>query len=380
MRRVDISPRRNWQKRVEEVGLTFHTAGGVAYWNEAACYELTAAQVDELELATNTLHGLCLEAVQHVIDHKLYGRMGIPPHAVPLIERAWEAEPPAIYGRFDLSYDGKTPPRMLEYNADTPTSLLEAAVAQWFWLQDVAPGADQFNSIHERLLAAWGELKPYLRGNVLYFASLDDPEDGMTATYLQDTAHQAGIATEYIRVHDIGWNAGRGEFVDGLMRPMESVFKLYPWEWMVHEEFGEHLGQSATQWIEPAWKMVLSNKGILPVLWELFPECPYLLPAYFEAAPLARRRPRAQAAPLARRGQRHRPRRRAHAGRHRRRLRRGGVRVPGLRAPPRLRRAPAGDRELGDRAGGRRHRHPRKRRRGDRQLQPLRPPPLPVKP
>jgi len=287
MRRVDISPRRNWQKRVEEVGLTFHTAGGVAYWNEAACYELTAAQVDELELATNTLHGLCLQAVQHVIDHKLYGRMGIPPHAVPLIERAWEEEPPSIYGRFDLSYDGKTPPRMLEYNADTPTSLLEAAVAQWFWLQDVAPGADQFNSIHERLLAAWAELKPYLRGNVLYFASLDDPEDGMTATYLQDTAHQAGIATEYIRVHDIGWNAGRGEFVDGLMRPMESVFKLYPWEWMVHEEFGEHLGHGATQWIEPAWKMVLSNKGILPVLWELFPKCPYLLPAYFDAAPLA---------------------------------------------------------------------------------------------
>jgi glutathionylspermidine synthase len=287
MRRVNISPRRNWQKRVEEVGLTFHTAGGVAYWNEAACYELTAAQVDELELATNTLHALSLEAVQHVIDHKLYGRMGIPPQAVPLIERAWEEEPPAIYGRFDFSYDGKTPPKMLEYNADTPTSLLEAAVAQWFWLQDVAPGADQFNSIHERLLAAWGELKPYLRGGVLHFASLDDPEDGMTATYLQDTAHQAGIATEYIRVHDIGWNAGRGEFVDGLMRPMESVFKLYPWEWMVHEEFGEHLGHGATQWIEPAWKMVLSNKGILPVLWELFPECPYLLPAYFEAAPLA---------------------------------------------------------------------------------------------
>jgi glutathionylspermidine synthase len=287
MRRVDISPRRNWQKRVEEVGLTFHTAGGVAYWNEAACYELTAAQVDELETATNTLHGLCLGAAQHVIDHKLYGRMGIPPHAVPLIERAWEEEPPSIYGRFDFSYDGKTPPKMLEYNADTPTSLLEAAVAQWFWLQDVAPGADQFNSIHERLLAAWAELKPYLRGSVLHFASLDDPEDGMTATYLQDTAHQAGIATEYVRVHDIGWDAARHRFVDPALRPMESVFKLYPWEWMVHEEFGEHLRQGATQWIEPAWKMVLSNKGILPVLWELFPECPYLLPAYFDAAPLA---------------------------------------------------------------------------------------------
>jgi glutathionylspermidine synthase len=289
MRRIDITPRPGWQQRVESVGLTFHTAGGVAYWNEAAYYELTAAQVDELEAATNALHEMCLQAVQQVIDERLYARMGIPPHAVPLIERAWEEEPPAIYGRFDFSYDGTSPPKLLEYNADTPTSLLEAAVAQWYWLQDVAPDADQFNSIHERLLAAWTELKPYLRGQVLHFSSLDDPEDGMTVTYLQDTAHQAGIATEYIRVHDIGWDSGRRRFVDGFLRPMESVFKLYPWEWMIHEEFGARLPEVATQWIEPAWKMVLSNKGILPVLWEMFPESPYLLPAYYHPAPLAGR-------------------------------------------------------------------------------------------
>ena len=51
-------------------------------------------------------------------------------------------------------YDGKAPPRLLEYNADTPTALLEASVAQWFWLQDCFPTADQFNSIHERLIDA----------------------------------------------------------------------------------------------------------------------------------------------------------------------------------------------------------------------------------
>ena len=289
MWRHTLEPREAWQRRVEEVGLAFHTANGVAYWDESAFYELTAAQVDELEAATNALHEQCLEAVQHVIDRKLYGRLAIPPRAVPLIERSWDEEPPSIYGRFDFSYGGEGPPKLLEYNADTPTSLLEASVAQWQWLQDVAPDADQFNSIHERLLAAWRELKPYLRGSVLHFASLDEPEDGMTVTYLQDTAHQAGIETEYLSVHDIGWDAGCGRFVDLGGRTIESAFKLYPWEWMVHEEFGAHLEHAPVQWMEPAWKMVLSNKGILPVLWELFPESPYLLPAYFDEARMSGR-------------------------------------------------------------------------------------------
>jgi glutathionylspermidine synthase len=36
-----------------------------------------------------------------------------------------------------------------------------------------------------------------------------------------------------------------------------------------------------TQWIEPIWKTLLSNKGILPVLWELFPRHDNLLECYF---------------------------------------------------------------------------------------------------
>ena len=57
-------------------------------------------------------------------------------------------------------------------------------------------------------------------------------------------------------------------------QPLGAVFKLYPWEWMVREEFGKHLGAASTLWIEPPWKMPLSNKGILPVLWKLYPRHP----------------------------------------------------------------------------------------------------------
>jgi glutathionylspermidine synthase len=34
--------------------------------------------------------------------------------------------------------------------------------------------------------------------------------------------------------------------------------------------------------IEPAWKMILSNKALLPILWELNPRHPYLLEASFD--------------------------------------------------------------------------------------------------
>jgi glutathionylspermidine synthase len=280
MRRITCTPRPDWQKKVEEAGLTWHSLDE-PYWNESAYYEFSSNEVDTLEAATNELEKMTLAAAQHVIDNRLYTRMGIPEQAIPLIESSWEAEPPSLYGRFDLAYDGKHPPKLLEYNADTPTSLLEAAVIQWYWLQDVFPKRDQFNSIHERLVALWKELTEYLPGGRVDFCSLDDAEDGMTITYLQDTAQQAGLATSIFPIQEIGWN---GEaFVGPDDEILGAVFKLYPWEWMVREEFGSHIGKASTLWMEPAWKMLLSNKGILPVLWELYPRHPYLLEAHFDS-------------------------------------------------------------------------------------------------
>jgi glutathionylspermidine synthase len=280
MRRVACAPRRDWQEKVEEAGLAWHT-GERPYWNESAFYEFTAKELDLLESVTNELEKLSLKAVQHVIDNRLYSQMGIPEIARPLIESSWEAEPPSLYGRFDLSYDGVNPPKLLEYNADTPTSLIEAAVVQWRWLEECHQGRDQFNSLHERLVALWKELTPYIPGRRVDFCSMDDVEDGITATYLQETASQAGLKTSQFPVREIGWN-GAG-FVDPDDRPLFCVFKLYPWEWMVREEFGKYIGQTETIWMEPPWKMVLSNKGILPILWKLYPRHPNLLEAHFDS-------------------------------------------------------------------------------------------------
>src|SRR5262249_30996701 len=116
MERIASTPRPGWEAAVEARGLKWHT-GSTPYWSEDAYYRFTTAEVDAIVSATNDLHERCLEAVQHVIDERRYAELKIPEQAIPLIERSWQDEPPSLYGRFDLAYDGKSPPVMLEYNA-----------------------------------------------------------------------------------------------------------------------------------------------------------------------------------------------------------------------------------------------------------------------
>lgn len=276
--------RDNWEQKVQELGLVFHHVHGQVYWDESAYYSLSPEQVDTIEDATNELDRLCRQAVNHVVSEKRFGGLGIPLDAMPLIEWSWKTRQPSLYGRMDLAYGGVGQPKLLEFNADTPTALLEASVIQWHWLQDRFPGADQFNSIHERLVSRWSKLKKTLTGR-LYFAYVSDDagEDVMTSTYLRETAELADIDTSGILIEDIGWSSDNC-FVDLEGRTINSLFKLYPWEWLLEDQFGGHAltEYKRMNWIEPIWRMVLSNKGLLPLLWELYPGHPNLLEAYFD--------------------------------------------------------------------------------------------------
>jgi glutathionylspermidine synthase len=286
MRRHRCPPRPDWRAKVEEIGLTYHSHEHGPYWDESACYELTAAEVEKLERAAHALHYLCIEAAEAVIKNNWWPRLAIPEAAVPAIRRSWERDDFSLYGRFDLAFDGRGEPKLLEYNADTPTALVEAAAAQWFWLQETRPEADQFNSLHERLIEAWRRWA----GATVHFSGVQEhDEDAQTLRYLRDTAEQAGVVTREVFIDDLGWDRRREIFTDLANERVARCFKLYPWEWLWREEFAAHLARDPARWIEPAWKMLLSNKGLLPVLWELFPGHPNLLAAHDTPEPLGPR-------------------------------------------------------------------------------------------
>ena len=290
MRRELLTPRSGWQSEMESIGFHYHSIDGT-YWDESRCYAFSESEIDQLESATAELHQMALNAAQQVVGSQRYEEFAIPAEWVPAIEQSWNAyrsDQPGgftLFGRMDLSYDGASPPKLLEYNADTPTACLEASVAQWQWLQAARRDADQFNSLHEKLIDAWRTLRAASEETRLHFAAVSESqEDWGNLDYLRDTAIQAGWQTFALPVERIGWNGTK--FVDEFNVPIERLVKLYPWEWLVREDFGAALPTSTMQVVEPAWKMLLSNKAILVVLWELYPEHPNLLPAYYESAPL----------------------------------------------------------------------------------------------
>ena len=283
MERLTAPPRPDWRAHVErELGFTFHTVSGAPYWDETAHYRFTATEIDLLEAATGELEQMALALVDRVVQsgEVAFERLRIPRVAWEAIASSWHAQEKNLYGRFDLAYGGgDSPPKLLEYNADTPTALFEAAVVQWDWLQAAWPDHDQFNSIHERLIEAWKNFG--IGKKRVHFAAVKDhAEDGGTVEYLRDTATQAGLDTARIAIEDVGWDGQSFRDFDG--RSIDVLFKLYPWEWLVREEFGAQLLSGVAQVIEPAWKMVLSNKAALALLWEMAPNHPNLLPAFLE--------------------------------------------------------------------------------------------------
>jgi glutathionylspermidine synthase len=287
MQRIVCPERGDWQAGADAAGFDFHTAGGERYWDERAYYGFTLDEIERgIETPTADIHAMCLELVRRAVDDEnILRRLKISPAFWPLIAESWRRKDASLYGRLDLSFDGRGPAKLLEYNADTPTSIFEAAVFQWTWREQaierqiIPKRADQFNSIHDSLIAQWHSIG---NGRRLHLAgNFENPEDAVTLNYLEDTAHQAGLATTSLDIESIGLRSD-GHFVDLQDRAMEMVFKLYPWEWMFRDAFSVNLKNATTRWLEPPWKAILSNKGILPLLWEMFPNHPNLLPAYFE--------------------------------------------------------------------------------------------------
>lgn len=287
MHRQKIVERADWQEVAAANAFTFHHVNGERYWDESACWCFGLREVENrIEDPSTELYAMCLALVDDAVrSQELMERLALPSSAWDYIAASWFSGEPSLYGRFDLAYDGTGPAKLLEFNADTPTSIYETACFQWLWLEDVVArgtlpaGADQFNRLHEALIERFAAI--FTSGSVLHFTSAaDHAEDRQTVLYLEDLAEQAGLLPRFVAIDRIGTDSA-GRFVDESNSPIGALFKLHPWEDLLASDYAASLPGSGTLFLEPPWKAILSNKAMLPLLWQRHRGHPNLLPAAF---------------------------------------------------------------------------------------------------
>lgn len=305
-----IDARKEWRKQAKDLGYLASVFDDPPYWVEALPQPFYAVLSREeilktIEPATAELTAMGLTAVEAVCNGAksdyYFDKLKIPEEYREPIRISWARRDRSLYGRFDFSYsDGQL--KLLEMNFDTAISLYEASVFQRLWLDEhqatgVLPEqAQQFSRIHECLLDCFTALAD--SSTTVHFASVEDSEeDEGTTRYLQSCAVLAGVESKFLHMRDIGYDDD-GNLIDLEGEPIKVLFKLYPWEFLFDDdqEIAKARGKSVlvplvtgggTTFIEPIWKTILANKGILPILWDLYPDSPWLLASAFENTPEA---------------------------------------------------------------------------------------------
>ncbi len=290
MLQQSIKPRDSWQERLCELGFDFYeVSDSHPYWDESQFFQVTMDQVNEIDRVSEELHLLFIDAVKYVFDNDLLHLFGVPERHHELLKQSFLNDPSYLYGRFDFAWDGANPAKVLEYNSQTPTSLFEASVAAWDWMkQNVDKGllpsdSDQFNLLDEQLITQFSYLKVTKKPvtPVLHFVCDEgSSEDRRTVTYLAACAEDAGWETVIIDVSDIHLTVDN-QFADHNKKVIQNLFSLYPYEFALFDEYADYIKDSGCKFIEPLWKVILSSKALLPILWKLNPNHPNLLACYF---------------------------------------------------------------------------------------------------
>jgi glutathionylspermidine synthase len=232
----------------------------------------------------------------------------IPPVLRPAIKHSWKQRQSDFIGRFDFIWDGIGNPKLLEYNADTPTILVETGVGQQIWFDNVKAFDDkfwrqlfqnnnawQFNDINKNLVQAWPLIVSPHKSVSFVDLSLNhdtsEVEDREHVAYLRKTAKEAGVSLESTEVLELRNSLIKYETENSAGDKMQSieslnVWKGRPYEWLAYEPSSEWLfdenNLSRIRWIEPPWKLIMASKAILPLLWQLHPSHPNLLPATYD--------------------------------------------------------------------------------------------------
>jgi len=285
---------------LESLGFVWHTDSDESAYLSDTLVTISEAEAEAYYEATNTLYDMMVEAAEHVIENNLFHEIGIPFNLVELIKESWENDIHwHLYGRFDLAggIDGQ-PIKLLEFNADTPTALFETAIIQWAILkQNELDEQSQFNTLYESLVANFQRLitldedvsgfeEQYEGWKFLFTSIRGNIEEENTVRLLQHIATEAGFETEFAYMDDVEFSADEGVFYQE--ENYELWFKLIPWEDIALEE--SDLAMLLTTIVKnqtailfnPAYTLLFQSKGILKILWDLYPNHPLLLESSFE--------------------------------------------------------------------------------------------------
>lgn len=260
----------------------------------------TAAK--ELKRATNELHALFMHGTEYVMEHKeLWHHFNIPDELWPRIRKCWnDRRNHMVTGRFDfcMTQEGI---KVYEYNCDSASCHMEAGKIQGLWAKQYRceEGDDAGADLFEHLVEAWR----FVPVDGLVHLLLDNDGEEMYHTcFMREAMQQAGLQTRVLQeFSQARWKNG-SEVIDREGNSIEKIWKTWAWETaldQVREEIRlaekksgmgrgdvprlmDILLRPRTTVFEPLWTLVPSNKAILPILWQMFPECPYLLESYFE--------------------------------------------------------------------------------------------------
>jgi glutathionylspermidine synthase len=285
---------------LEKLGFVWHTDSDESSYLSHQLVEITEAEAAAYYEAGNTLYDMFVEAGEYVMEHDLFHEIGIPFNLVEQIKESWENEVHwHLYGRFDLAggIDGE-PIKLLEFNADTPTALFETAIVQWAILkQNDMDASKQFNIVYDKLLENFQRLvtleasveaftERYDGWRFLFTTIRGNAEEENTVRLLQHIATEAGYETEFAFMDEVELSGEEGIFYQD--EAYELWFKLIPWEDIAIEEselgalLGDIVANQKAIIFNPAYTLMFQSKGIMKILWDLYPNHPLLLETSFE--------------------------------------------------------------------------------------------------
>jgi len=285
---------------LESLGFVWHTDSDKSSYISDELVVLSEQEAEAYYEATNELYDMYVEAAEHVVENNLFHEIGIPFNLVDAIKESWENDVHwHLYGRFDLAggLDDK-PIKLLEFNADTPTALFETAIIQWAILkQNNMEETSQFNGLYEALVNNFKRLvtleedvssfeENYDGWNFLFTSVKGNSEEENTVRLLQHIATEAGFNTEFAYIDDIEFSGEEGIFYNDTN--YELWFKLIPWEDIALEEsdlamlLSNIIKNQKAIIFNPAYTLLFQSKGLLKILWDLYPNHPLLLESSFE--------------------------------------------------------------------------------------------------